>query len=305
MDRRAAFLLLVACNLLWAGTYVAGKEALHSLTPVELNAARFTLAAALFLPFVARSRLDLSRDRLLRLAWLCLFGFVLNKAAEFAGLSLSTASDTALLIAAEGLFTALFGRLLLGERLGRRAVLGMGLSVCGVYLVVERGIALPSLGSGTRIIGDLLIVLALASEAVYSVLGKTEAERSPAVVVTGACVVGSLAVWLPAAGVNIALSGLPPMSIGALVGVLYLAIAGTFLAYLGWIVALRSVDATVAAPTLFLQPLVGTFLAVLLLGERVGPATVIGGALIVAGIWIVSTQPEHAADVVIAAEVST
>jgi drug/metabolite transporter (DMT)-like permease len=63
------------------------------------------------------------------------------------------------------------------------------------------------------------------------------------------------------------------------------------------------VKATVAAPTLFLQPLVGTLLAVLLLGERLGQATVVGGALIVTGIWIVSTQPEKAADVVIAAEV--
>lgn len=303
MSRRAAFFLLLVCNLLWAGTYVAGKESLHSLSPVELNAARFTLAAALFLPFLARSRLDLSRDRLLRLAWLCLFGFVLNKAAEFTGLSLTTASDTALLIAAEGLFTALFGRLLLHEHLGRRAVLGMGLSLCGVYLVVERGLAVPSLGSGTHVIGDLLIVLALASEAVYSVLGKSEAERSPAVLVTGACVVGSLLVWLPGAGINLALAGVPSLSVGATIGVVYLAVGGTFLAYLGWIVALRSVKATVAAPTLFLQPLVGTLLAVLLLGERVGPATVIGGALIIAGIWIVSTQPEQAEGVVVSTEV--
>ncbi len=304
MDRRAALLLLVACNLLWAGTYVAGKEALHTLSPAQLNAARFTLAAALFLPFLARSRLDLSRGRLLRLAWLCLFGFVLNKAAEFTGLSLTTASDTALLIAAEGIFTALFGRLLLGEHLGRRSVLGMGLSVCGVYLVIQRGIAPPSTESGTRVLGDLLIVLALASEAVYSVLGKAEAERSPAVVVTGACVIGSLVVWLPAAAANVAVDGFPPVSLGASAGVLYLAVCGTFLAYLGWIVALRHVDATVAAPTLFLQPLVGTLLAVLLLGERFGPATGAGGVLIIAGIWIVSTQPEKARGVVVAAEVS-
>jgi drug/metabolite transporter (DMT)-like permease len=303
MDRRAALLLLVACNLLWAGTYVAGKESLHGLSPVELNAARFTLAAVLFLPLLVRSGLDLPRGRMFRLAWLCLFGFVLNKAAEFTGLSLTTASDTAVLIGAEGLFTALFGRLLLGERLGRRSVLGMGLSICGVYLVVERGIALPSLGGGARVIGDLLIVLALASEAVYSVLGKSEAERSPAIAVTGACVIGSLAVWLPAAAVNLAVKGWPSVSLGSTIGVLYLAIGGTFLAYLGWIAALRYVKATVAAPTLFLQPLVGTLLAVLLLGERLGQATVVGGALIVAGIWIVSIQPEKAADVVIAAEV--
>jgi drug/metabolite transporter (DMT)-like permease len=297
--------LLVASNLLWAGTYVAGKVALHALPPAELNAARFTLAGLLFLPLLLRSPLDLTRERLIRLAWLCLFGFVLNKAAEFSGLALTTASDTALLISAEGLFTALCGWLLLRETLDRRSVLGMGLSVIGVYLVVQRGLHWPALDSGTRVVGDLLVVAALALEAVYSVLGKSETERSPAVVVTGACVIGSLAVWLPAAAVNVAISGLPSPPPDAMIGVLYLAVAGTFLAYLGWIIALRHVDATVAAPTLFLQPLAGTLLAVLLLHDRILPITVVGGVLIIAGIWVVSTKREQAEAVVVSAEVTT
>lgn len=303
MDRRLTLFLLVASNLLWAGTYVAGKVALHALSPAELNAVRFTLAGLLFLPLLVRSRLDLTRERLIRLAWLCLFGFVLNKAAEFSGLVLTTASDTALLIAAEGLFTALFGWLLLRETLDRRSVLGMGLSAVGVYLVVQRGLHWPALGSGTRVAGDLLVVAALALEAVYSVLGKSESERSPAAVVTGACVIGSLAVWLPAAAVNVAITGLPSPGPGAVIGVLYLAVAGTFLAYLGWIVALRHVDATVAAPTLFLQPLAGTLLAVLLLHDRILPITLVGGVLIIAGIWVVSSRRVQAEGVIISTEV--
>src|SRR5579884_3060467 len=192
VTRQHAVALLIACNVLWAGTYVAGKTALHVISPVELNALRFSMAGLLFLPFLLRTSLGLDRRRVVRLLWLCLFGFVLNKAAEFSGLSLTTASDTALLIAAEGLFTALFGWLLLHEQLGRRTLAGMAVSVVGVYLVVERGLALPGLGSGTRVAGDLLVIGALAFEAAYSVLGKSEAERSPAVVVTGACVIGSL-----------------------------------------------------------------------------------------------------------------
>lgn len=303
MDRRAAILLLVACNLLWAGTYVAGKTALASLSPVELNALRFSGATILFLPFLLRARLSYSRAMVARLIRLCLFGFLLNKAAEFSGLALTTASDTALLIAAEGIFTALFGRLLLGEALRRTTMLGMALSVVGVYLVIQRGVGPPALGGGTRVIGDLLIIGALAFEAIYSVLGKAEVEESPAVVVTGACVAGSLVVWLPAAGVNVAVSGPPVMSGGVWAGVLYLAIGGTFLAYLGWIVALQYVEATVAAPTLFLQPLAGTLLAVLLLHDRIVPVTLLGGALIVAGIWVVSRVPEEAEGVVGATDV--
>src|SRR5947209_20633641 len=96
--RRRAMLVLIACNVLWAGTYVAGKTALSSISPVELNFLRFGIASLIFLPALWR-RGRTGRLHFRQLALLCLFGFVLNKAAEFSGLKLTTASDTALLIA--------------------------------------------------------------------------------------------------------------------------------------------------------------------------------------------------------------
>lgn len=304
MTSRRAMLVLVVCNLLWAGTYVAGKIALRTLSPVELNALRFGIAGLIFLPFLwrARGRVILDRTALLRLALLCLLGFVVNKALEFGGLDLTTASDTALLIAAEGVFTAIFGWMLLREAVRGWAVCGLLLAVLGVYLVVERGLVLPHLGAGTRVVGDLLILAALVSEALYSVLGKSTLSRLPAIAVTAGGIVGSLAVWLPAAGVNLAAQGPPQPTPATWGAVLYLAIAGTVLAYLGWISALGHVRASTAAPTLFLQPLVGSMLAALILGERLGWASVAGGVLIVGGIWMVSRDEAEAESVVVATE---
>ena len=51
---RRAVLLLVAANVLWAGTYTAGKIALRELSPVELNALRFSLAALILSPALMR-----------------------------------------------------------------------------------------------------------------------------------------------------------------------------------------------------------------------------------------------------------
>lgn len=301
---RWAMVALVAANLLWAGTYVAGKTALHSLTPVELNACRFALAGLIFLPFLYRYRGALRPDRraALRLALLCLLGFVLNKAAEFSGLRLTSASDTALLIVAEGLFTAIFGWVLLRETVRRASIAGLLLSVVGVYLVVERGLVLPRLG-GSRVLGDLLVLGALVFEALYTVLGKAELRRHPGLVITAACVIGSLVVWVPAAIVNMAVAGLPAPDGGAWVGLTYLALAGTVLAYVAWIVGLRYVPASTAAPILFLQPPVGALLAVVLLHERLQWPALVGGALIVGGIWIVSRGERQAEEIVTGAEV--
>jgi drug/metabolite transporter (DMT)-like permease len=161
---------------------------------------------------------------------------------------------------------------------------------------------LPHLGAGTRVLGDLLIVAALLSEALYSVLGKASLARHPPIFVTAGCVVGSLTVWLPAASVNVAVAGMPHPTPSAWLGVMYLALGGTALAYLGWISALRYVRASAAAPTLFLQPLAGSVLAAAVLGERLAWASVAGGALIVAGIWIVSRDERDAESVIVAAE---
>jgi len=83
---RRAMLALVLTNLLWAGSYVAGKEALAALSPVELNALRFSVAGLLLAPLLWRDgrRLRIGRRDLPGLTLLCLLGFVLTKASAAA-----------------------------------------------------------------------------------------------------------------------------------------------------------------------------------------------------------------------------
>src|SRR5579862_4657049 len=138
---RRAMLALIFANVLWAGSYTAGKEALDRLSFIELNFLRFGIASLLLLAIVWQRRrsLRLQRRDLPRLALLCLFGFVLNKSAEFGGLSLTTASDTALLIASESMFTAILAWIVLREPVRREAVAGLLIGAIGVYIVIERG----------------------------------------------------------------------------------------------------------------------------------------------------------------------
>jgi drug/metabolite transporter (DMT)-like permease len=299
LTRRRAILFLVLGNLLSAGTYVAGKAALRDVTPVELNGFRFAIAALCFLPILSRSRpLRVRRRDLPRLGLLTLLGFVLNKGIEYTGLKLTTASDTAILIACEGVFTSVFGWALLRERVRTVAVCGLLLSVLGAYLVIERGLVPPRLGGGTRVVGDLLVVAALVFEALYSVLGKATLSRYPGSVITGLTVGSSLLVWLPAAAANATIAGVPHLDAAGWLGVLYLGALGTTAAYTLWILGLARVDAATAAPFLLLQPLAGSLLAVLLLGDRLSAATVAGGALILAGITLVTRGEQGSGELI-------
>jgi drug/metabolite transporter (DMT)-like permease len=282
--------VLVLANVVWAGSYTAGKEAMRALSPVELNFLRFAIAGLLLasLLWIGRDRISIRRRDLKQLGILCGLGFVLTKGLEFSGLSLTTASDTALLIAAESMFTSILAWIVLREVVRVAAVAGLVVGAIGVYVVIQRGFGLPRVGGGTRLIGDMLVLVALASEAAYSIFGKAALARYPGLLITASGILGSLVFWFPAAAVNVAVAGIPHMDVAAWAGLLYIAIPGTVLAYVAWMLALGHVDGASAAPTLFLQPLVGTALAAVVLGERPGWATLAGGLCIIAGVWIAS-----------------
>ena len=290
LSRTGALLTLVLANTLWAGTYSAGKIALRELSPVELNAVRFTLATLMLSPVLIRGWRSIPRDRrtLLKLGQLVLLGFVLNKAFEYFGLALSTASDVALLIATESIFTALLSWTFLRERITRSGVAALLVGLLGAYLIVERGFA-PNLGAagGTRVLGDLLVVFSLLIEAGYTVSGKTTLTAVPPLLFVSTTLAGSLFVWIPAGAVAFAHTGMPHLTIAGAIAVLYMAAVATVAGYWLWFRALTVLDASAAAPTLFIQPLLGAALAIWLLHDVLSWATLVGGGLILVSLLLV------------------
>jgi drug/metabolite transporter (DMT)-like permease len=295
ISRPEALTLLATGNALWAGTYAAGKLALARLSFVELNALRFTIATVVLLPILWSGRAILYRElsdrrSLYVLARLVFLGFVLNKAFEYAGLSLSTAVDAALLIATESIFTAVLSWIVLDETVTWSGIAALIVGIAGVYLVVARGLV-PDLGGPngmSRIAGDLLIILALMFEAGYTVGGKASLVRIPPLLLTSLSVAGSLIVWIPAGAIAVMSGGFPTMTGGVWLGVGYMAIFGTIVGYWMWFRGLSVIDASHAAPFLFIQPLLGAALGVILLGESLTWATIAGAMLILASLTIVT-----------------
>ena len=290
ISRRAAFGALVLANVCWAGTYAIGKIALTEIPPIELNVIRFIMASLLLAPVLIHYRKQIPRDRrmLFVLLQLTLLGFVLNKALEYIGLALSTASDVALLIATESIFTGLLSWTFLHERVTRSGVAALVIGLLGVYLIVERGLT-PNLGNGdtTRIIGDLLVILSLLLEAAYTVRGKTTLTTLPPLLFTALTITGSLFFWIPAGVVAVARDGLPHVTAGGWLSAFYLAAITTVLSYWLWFRGLSVVDASAAAPILFIQPLLGAALAILILHDALTLATVAGAVCIIASLLLV------------------
>ena len=279
---------LVVGNVVFAGANVAGKDAMRALTPVELNAFRNCIAAIVLSPVLLGGwrKAHVGRRDFRQLAPLCLSGFVLSKVFGVAGLKLTTASDTSLLTGAEVLITSIMAWVILRETVRLHAVVGLFLGAIGVYVVVSGGFGCSSVGGSTRLTGDLLVPAGTLCEAAFNILGKVALQRWPALFLVAVCVTGSLLFWIPAVAFDVATAGLPHLTPAAWASVLYLGIAATAVGYALWLVPLQHVNVANAALTLALQPLLGTVLADVLLGERLALSTMVGGFCIVTAMLI-------------------
>ena len=289
-----SWFLLILANILWSTSYVAGKFILQDTSVTILNALRMCLASVFLIPLLLykRKEIHLTWRDVPQLLFLALTGFVITKILEYNGLALTTASDVALLISSESVFTTVFAWILLRERFRLSRVVLMLLGLIGVYLIVERSFV-PNISSGGgvwRILGDLLVVLSLLFESFYTIRGKSLLVKHSPLLVISAAIVGSTIFWLPLAGWEIISSGWHPLSMFGWISVGWMALVVTVFGYLAWFQGLAKVDGSAAAVTLFIQPLLGTVLAILLLHEQLTSITLLGGVLIVTSVFLLSRQ---------------
>ena len=286
-------LLGAACALLataiWGGVFVVSKLVLDYVPPITLVAIRYAVALAVLWPLLARSgHKPVTRSDLPELAAIGVVGFGVSIVAQFAGTRLSTAANGALITTATPALVVLFAYLILGEALSLRRGLGLAFATVGVLVVADPRSARLS---PDLLLGNALLAVAAITWALYSVLAKRAARRhSVLTVTTYAAVFGLLATAL-LAPVELSIVGLPS-SIPPLVilGILYIGVVSTAGAFYLWNKALALLDASSAAVFFFAQPVVGSLLGWLVLGETLGPAFFLGGALIVAGVAVVSTE---------------
>jgi drug/metabolite transporter (DMT)-like permease len=299
MNSRGALYAFLAASI-WGGMYVVSKAVLPIIPPFTLLSLRLVLGVlAVAGTLRATGGLALLPARA---AWPLLgvgvIGFGVSLGAQFVGTALSTAANGSLVTSASPAFIVLFAYLLLREPLTIPRLAALGLATAGAVVVTLGGA--PDAGAEQAqalLLGNVALLVAAVTWGLYSVLAKLMARRYPVAVVTLYALAGGLLVGVPASALELARQPdrLGSLSSGAITlpviaGVLYLGIVATAGAMVLWNAGLHLLDAGHASLFFFAQPAVGTLLGWLLLGEQLGPAFFAGGALIVAGVLLVSRQ---------------
>jgi drug/metabolite transporter (DMT)-like permease len=284
-ERRWAEIGVLITVLIWSANFVVVKAAIGELGPLTFTSLRYAVAAITLL-LILRLRQGAFRfphGHGRQLFVMGALGFGAYQVLWTLGLTQITAGDSALLIAASPVFVALLAGAVGMDVLSPPKVAGALISFAGVAVIIAAG---HELSLGASLLGDALTLGAAALWAVYTTAGARimrtvdPLEATVWTVVSGAIVLAPFGVWEAATA--------PPASITvpAIVAIVYSGALAAGIANVFVFNAIRLVGPTRVTASQFLVPAGAVILGALFLNEPVGWAQVVGGAIIVLGVWL-------------------
>jgi drug/metabolite transporter (DMT)-like permease len=283
--------LLLLAMLIWGSAFVVTKSGLAELPPMFFALLRLGVASLVLVP------LALLRGRVARLlhprVWRTLLLMALTGVALYhigfnLALGYTTASQAALVQSSTPAITAMMAMVWLRERLPRRRILGIGLAVAGVLLIVSR--TTPDANARDPLAGNLLMLGTVLAWSAYTMLAKRAADLDPMLVTAVVSLLGAL-MLVPAALLESPRGFASTISAASWIKIVYLGAFASAASYLFYNRALRDLEASQVGAFVNLVPVIGAASGVVVLGERIAPLALLGGAVVIGGVWIASRGP--------------
>ena len=291
-----AYIGLVLTPLFWAGNADVARGTVENIPPLSMSFWRWVIALAILLPFglpgIWRHR-DVIRQRFGSMLALATFSVGAFNTLLYLAATTTTATNIALINATIPIFVALLAWILLGDRTRPVQAFGIALAITGIVTVIARG-DLSVLTSLQAQPGDLIMVAAVFSWGLFSVLLRRQAVPLPALTfLTTQILLGTLVV-LPFYLTDLLFfSGGFELSQSTAMPLLYFAIFPGILAYGFWNHGVHKIGPARAAIFMYLTPVFASVLAGIFLAESLGLFHVIGGALILAGLVLATQTRKH------------
>jgi len=294
MDKtqRAAVFKALFAVVVWGASFVATKIAVGEVSPDLVVFLRFGMGV-IILGSVVWNRQQLRLHDKKDWLYLMLLGFLgitFHQWLQSTGLVTAQAVTTGWIVASIPIFMAVLSWIFLKERLAWLQVLGICLATFGVLLIITKG-DLGSLFSGHfGTVGDFLILVSAPNWAVFSILSKRGLEKYPAAemmfyVMLFGWIFSSLLLLN-----NGDLNQFRAISLNGWLAIAFLGVFCSGVAYIYWYDALQALSVSQTGVFLYLEPLITVIVASLLLGEKLFFSGLLGGGIILLGVWMVNRK---------------
>lgn len=284
------YIRLFLAAFFWGGAFIAGKIAVKHATPALASFLQFGISSVVLLAlvFVGERRfpqLTLRQWRII--AVLGLSGIALYNICFFNGLERIDAGRASMIVATSPIFITIASTVLLRERLSVLGILGVMISFCGAATVISRGDFAALFAGGRFGLGELFILGAVLCWGTYTIMGRfIMSEVSPLVAVAYSSTIGAALLFIPACGEGFGNIASYPLE--TWFALAFMILFATVLAYLWFYQGIKQLGAARAGLFLNFVPISGVLLAWLILHEAITLSLIIGGVLVLLGIYLIN-----------------
>ncbi|HEX2494444.1 MAG TPA: DMT family transporter [Steroidobacter sp.] len=291
-----SILLLLATMTIWGSTFVVTKDLIVDLPPFTAAFARVAIGALVLAPLAITRHRGGPRLPWRALVVMSFFGVTFYYLMFNLALKYTSAVQGALVQSSIPAATALAAVFWLRERATAVRWLGIGLSMLGVLIIFSGG---GSVGAERPLLGNALMFASVLAWGFYTSLAKRVAAIDA--IVTTACIMAlGGAMLAPIAAYELIGYGWPTLSAKSWAGLVYLGAMASGAAYVLYNGALKHMDASQAGAYTNLIPVVGVLAGVILLEEPLSARAIIGGLVVMAGVWVASRSEKPASDAAVA-----
>ncbi len=287
--RLIAYFEVTFAVIVWGASFIATKFALRDLSPATVVWLRFAIGVIILgIVMVIRHQFALpKRSELPYYALLGFLGITFHQWLQSTGLQTAQASTTAWIVATTPVFIAILSWIFLRERMIWLQILGILLAAAGVILVVGEGDVIGLFEGKNLNSGDVLIMISAVNWAVFSILSRRGLQTHPATqMMFFVMAIG----WIFSSVLFFRGNGMADIvhiTRTSLLGIAFLGIFCSGLAYIAWYDGLQAVPASQIGAFLYFEPLVAVVVAWALLGEDLLVSSILGGIAILLGVRMV------------------
>jgi drug/metabolite transporter (DMT)-like permease len=285
-----ATVAILLAVVFWGYSFVSTKIILEELPPITIAFFRQIIASLVLVIFLSIKKLFIKmpiKDVLLLFAS-SLFGIVFYFLFENTGLKYTTASNASIIVAAVPIFTLVSESLFYKFKITQKVVSCVIVSMLGVFLVIfEQGSLDFSSGS---IKGNLLVLGAMISWVIYTIICKSFSNKYKGIVITTYQMIAGSILFIPFTIPEI--GKWHSISTYSVLNLLYLALFCSALAYYLYNLSVKSLGATISSMFLNLIPIVSIIGGILVLNEKISVLQIGGMLLIMLSLFFVRSKEQ-------------
>lgn len=276
-----SYLYLMTTFMLWGSLYVVSQFVLGKIPTFTVTMFRYLIA------FIALSFISLKskKEKIEKSDYKYFFimgfiGYFISVDCQLLGTKISGGSMVSLINSLNPIIISVMAMIILNEKLEINKIIGIILSLFGVYMIVGTG-------ANIEFIGVLISFIAVIGWAFMSVISRKISNKYSVLTLTKVSMLIATVCNIPVSFLEIQITHpLIQIDIGAILGILYMGIVCTAFTNILWNKSLSMLPANTCSAFYPIQTLTSSFLGVLVFHEILTTSFVLGSTFIIVGVLI-------------------